>query len=176
VTPPVLLLALLALPFAGCGPRPEVLRAAAVAAAAAGDTDRAVAWAERAERQGAPFPLALRAHLLLGAGRLEETPYARLARLDAGSWFDPAFSGERLLLVSQAVRLIPADRLLLETDCPYLAPVPYRGRRNEPAYLVTTAATVAAERDDSGVVIGQLARRNAIRLFALPDLPPGNTP
>ncbi|MGH7364047.1 MAG: hypothetical protein ACREKA_09900, partial [Candidatus Methylomirabilales bacterium] len=69
--PPVLLLAFLALPFAGCGPGPELLQAAAVAAAAAGETDRAVAWAERAERQGVPSPLALRAHLLLVAGRLE---------------------------------------------------------------------------------------------------------
>ena len=41
------------------------------------------------------------------------------------------------------VRDVPLDRLLVETDAPYLAPVPYRGKRNEPAYVVATAATVA---------------------------------
>ncbi|HEU5394336.1 MAG TPA: hypothetical protein VFV36_05985, partial [Candidatus Methylomirabilis sp.] len=72
MTPPVLLLALLLAPLAGCSPGAERLEAAAIAAAAAGETDRAAAWAARAERQGAPSPLALRARLLLGAGRLEE--------------------------------------------------------------------------------------------------------
>lgn len=42
-----------------------------------------------------------------GAGRASSAPYARLARLDAGSWFHPRFSGERILLMSQALRLIP---------------------------------------------------------------------
>ncbi|HYM73661.1 MAG TPA: TatD family hydrolase, partial [Stellaceae bacterium] len=42
------------------------------------------------------------------------------------------------------VRDIPLDRLLVETDAPYLAPVPYRGRRNEPAFVAATAASVAA--------------------------------
>ena len=39
---------------------------------------------------------------------------------------------------------MPLDRLLVETDAPYLAPVPYRGKRNEPAYVAATAAAVAA--------------------------------
>ena len=38
--------------------------------------------------------------------------------------------------IRAAARLVPADRLLVETDSPYLAPVPYRGKRNEPAYVV----------------------------------------
>src|SRR5712691_3554033 len=42
------------------------------------------------------------------------------------------------------VRDLPLDRLLVETDAPYLAPVPYRGKRNEPAFVATTAAAVAA--------------------------------
>lgn len=42
-----------------------------------------------------------------GTGRVIETPYAKLARLDAGSWFHPRFAGERVLLVSQALRLTP---------------------------------------------------------------------
>lgn len=47
-----------------------------------------------------------------GDGRLEETSYARLSRLDAGVWFDPLFSGERILLVSEALHLIPARMLV----------------------------------------------------------------
>lgn len=43
----------------------------------------------------------------------------------------------------EAARVVPLDRLLLETDCPYLSPEPYRGKRNEPAYLVFTAMCVA---------------------------------
>jgi TatD DNase family protein len=46
--------------------------------------------------------------------------------------------------VRQAARITPADRLLLETDCPYLAPVPFRGKRNEPAYMMETARFLAA--------------------------------
>jgi len=44
-------------------------------------------------------------------------------------------------------RFVPADRLLVETDAPYLAPVPHRGRRNEPAWVAETASAVAAARD-----------------------------
>ena len=50
--------------------------------------------------------------------------------------------------LADAVRMIPADRLLVETDSPYLAPAPWRGRRNEPARVVWTAEEVAALRQD----------------------------
>src|SRR3982751_2306966 len=52
------------------------------------------------------------------------------------------------------VRDVPLDRLLVETDAPYLAPVPYRGKRNEPAYVAATAAAVAALK---GVTFEELA-------------------
>jgi TatD DNase family protein len=68
----------------------------------------------------------------------------------------------------EAVALVPRDRLLIETDCPYLAPVPQRGRRNEPAFLVHTAAVVAAA---AGLSLDELARAttaNACRIFGLP--------
>ena len=42
-----------------------------------------------------------------------------------------------------AVAVMPADRIIVETDCPYLAPIPHRGRRNEPAFVAKTAALVA---------------------------------
>ena len=54
-----------------------------------------------------------------------------------------------------AVPLVPRDRLLIETDCPYLAPVPMRGKRNEPAFVVHTAEVVAAVR---GLSFEDLAR------------------
>ena len=47
--------------------------------------------------------------------------------------------------IREAVRRVPLDRLLIETDCPYLAPVPRRGKRNEPAFVVHTAEVVARE-------------------------------
>jgi TatD DNase family protein len=63
------------------------------------------------------------------------------------------------------VRDLPLDRLLVETDAPYLAPVPYRGKRNEPAFVAATAAAVAALK---GLDVDQLAvatRENFFRLF-----------
>jgi TatD DNase family protein len=56
--------------------------------------------------------------------------------------------------IQEAAAWVPADKLLLETDCPYLAPVPVRGKRNEPAYIAHTAEFVARLR---GVPVEQLA-------------------
>jgi TatD DNase family protein len=65
--------------------------------------------------------------------------------LDLG--FHLAFGGvltfPKAETVRQAARITPADRLLVETDCPYLAPVPMRGKRNEPAFLVETVRRLA---------------------------------
>jgi TatD DNase family protein len=67
----------------------------------------------------------------------------------------------------EVARFVPADRLVVETDCPFLPPQPYRGKRNEPAYLTITAARVADLRKES---LDQLAARmteNAERLFGI---------
>ena len=63
------------------------------------------------------------------------------------------------------VRDVPLDRLLVETDAPYLAPVPHRGRRNEPAFVAATAAAVAALKGLSGAELGAITSDNFFRLF-----------
>lgn len=73
--------------------------------------------------------------------------------------------------IRDAVAQVPLDRILVETDCPYLSPVPMRGRRNEPAYVTHTAAVVAAAR---GVPLEDLAAAtvaNTARIFKLPAHP-----
>ena len=62
------------------------------------------------------------------------------------------------------VRDVPLDRLLVETDAPYLAPVPYRGKRNEPAYVVATAAEVA---ELKGITLDELAAATTENFFRL---------
>jgi TatD DNase family protein len=63
-------------------------------------------------------------------------------------------------------RDVPDDRLLVETDAPYLAPVPYRGKRNEPAYVAETAKVVAEVRGISPAQLGALTSANVLRLFS----------
>lgn len=65
-------------------------------------------------------------------------------------------------------RLVPLDRLLLETDCPYLAPQPRRGRRNEPAYVRYTAEAIAAARGEDVARVAAATTANAAALFGLP--------
>lgn len=63
---------------------------------------------------------------------------------------------------------IPLDRLLVETDCPYLAPQPVRGKRNEPAYVAHTAAVLAQAKGVSVAELEEHTTRNARALFGLP--------
>lgn len=65
-----------------------------------------------------------------------------------------------------AARATPADRLLLETDCPYLTPHPHRGTRNEPAYLPLTASAVAAARGEGVATLDARTTENARKLLA----------
>ncbi len=67
----------------------------------------------------------------------------------------------------EAAKRLPQDRLLLETDCPFLAPVPMRGRRNEPAYISYTAKFLADLRGESEVHIARSSTANAERLFGI---------
>ena len=65
------------------------------------------------------------------------------------------------------LRMIPDERLLVESDSPYLAPVPNRGKRNEPAWVRLTVARLAAARDTAPDTLGALVAENARRFFAL---------
>jgi len=69
------------------------------------------------------------------------------------------------------VRELPLDRLLVETDAPYLAPVPYRGKRNEPAFVATTAAAVAELRGLKLQHLAEITSANFFRLFGKASRP-----
>jgi TatD DNase family protein len=64
-------------------------------------------------------------------------------------------------------RFVPGDRLVIETDCPFLPPQGYRGKRNEPAYLALTAARVAELRGEPLDEFGRRASDNARRLLRI---------
>jgi TatD DNase family protein len=66
------------------------------------------------------------------------------------------------------IHLVPADRILAESDSPYLAPVPHRGKRNEPAWVSFTVARLAAARGVDASELGALVAANAATLFHLP--------
>ena len=66
-----------------------------------------------------------------------------------------------------AVRAVPMDRLLVETDCPYLTPVPHRGKRNEPAYVRHTAEAVAAVHGVPLEAFAEASTRAAREVFQL---------
>jgi len=68
----------------------------------------------------------------------------------------------------EAVLSVPVDRLLIETDCPYLAPQAVRGRENEPAFVVHTLAQLAETRGEHPVGLGEQIERNARAVFRLP--------
>ena len=80
-----------------------------------------------------------------------------------------SFSGivafPRSEIIQEVAREVPDDRLLVETDAPFLAPPPHRGKRNEPAFVVEVSRRVAALRGVEPEAVGDLARRNYERLF-----------
>jgi TatD DNase family protein len=68
----------------------------------------------------------------------------------------------------EIVKDLPFDRLLIETDCPYLTPNPHRGKRNEPAYVVHTARSIAEIKGVSLEEVGRITSQNAKEIFNLP--------
>ncbi len=91
------------------------------------------------------------------------------AALDIG--FMISFAGNVTYPKAQNIRdaaaIVPLDRMLIETDCPYLAPVPHRGQRNEPAFAVETARQVAALRQVSPEELGEQTSANFRNFFRL---------
>jgi TatD DNase family protein len=101
-------------------------------------------------------------------GTLEEARQA----LDLG--FHISLSGivtfPRAASLREVARFVPADRLLVETDAPFLAPVPYRGQRNEPAWVVETLKSIAAVRSVSATELTATVVGNFVAL--VPARPP----
>jgi TatD DNase family protein len=103
-----------------------------------------------------------------------ETEAVARAALDLG--FCISFSGILTFKTAQALRdvarFVPLDRCLIETDSPYLAPVPFRGRTNSPAYVPFVAQPIAALKGLSVEEIARATSANFERLFKLPEIRP----
>ena len=69
----------------------------------------------------------------------------------------------------EVVKALPAESILLETDCPYMTPVPHRGERNDPSFIRLTAEKIAEIRGVSAEEIAELTYRNACETFGLPE-------
>lgn len=100
----------------------------------------------------------------------ENAVFAKAA-LDLG--FVSSFSGivtfNSATEIQDAARALPLDALLVETDAPYLAPVPLRGKRNEPSFVVHTANFIAMLRGEDPDAIAEATYQNAMRVFGLSD-------
>jgi TatD DNase family protein len=71
----------------------------------------------------------------------------------------------RALELKEVAKMVPLDRLLIETDSPFLAPVPHRGKRNEPAHVARVAEVIAELRGSGAEAIGHVTQQNHVRLF-----------
>ena len=93
----------------------------------------------------------------------------RVAKLALDLGFYISFSGivtfKNAPLIQEAARYVPLDRMLVETDAPFLAPVPKRGKPNEPAYVRHTAEFIAHLRGDTLENIAAATTENFYRLF-----------
>lgn len=95
------------------------------------------------------------------------TPEQAEQALDLGFYlsFGGIVTFPKALDIQESARQCPADRILIETDAPYLAPVPKRGKRNEPAFMIETAKKLAALRNVSPDSIAETTTQNFRRLF-----------
>jgi TatD DNase family protein len=92
-----------------------------------------------------------------------------LAQRALGLGFYVSFSGivafPRAEVIQEVARAVPLDRLLIETDAPFLAPPPHRGKRNEPAFVLDVARKLAALRGEPLEVVGEASSANFRALF-----------
>lgn len=97
---------------------------------------------------------------------------AEMARqLTAAGWyigFTGVLTFKNARKAVEAAASLPLDRILLETDCPYMAPEPYRGRRNDPGYLFRMAEKLAEIRGLSVDAVARITLENAKRLYRIP--------
>jgi TatD DNase family protein len=102
---------------------------------------------------------------------------ADLARRGLALGFYVSFSGILTFKTAEEIRdiarFVPHDRLLVETDAPYLAPMPFRGKRNEPAYVVNTAKVLAGTIGVGESEIADITTANTFRLFSKMPRPAG---
>jgi len=128
------------------------------------DADEDMARILREEMGQGAFPALL--HCFTGSRALAETA------VELGVYL--SFSGVLTFKNAQELRDIAADmpleRLLVETDAPFLAPTPHRGKRNEPAFVTETARVLAEAKDVSEAEIARVTTANALRLFS--KMPP----
>jgi TatD DNase family protein len=120
------------------------------------------AWADTfrlLEERGAPEPTVF--HCFTGG------PDEARRALDLGCYlsFSGIVSFKNAEDLRAAARIVPSDRLLVETDSPYLAPLPYRGKPNEPAYVVAVGAALAAARDEDVDEVAAGTAANALAVF-----------
>jgi TatD DNase family protein len=124
------------------------------------------AWADTfALLTGADRPECIVFHCFTGG------PAEARTGLDLGAYlsFSGIVSFKGAADVRAAAALCPLDRLLVETDAPYLAPVPHRGRPNEPAYLPAVGASLAAATQRDIETLAAATARNASVAFRLPS-------
>jgi TatD DNase family protein len=97
------------------------------------------------------------------------TESAEVARQALDLGFYISFSGivtfKNAIELKEVARMVPLDRMLVETDAPYLAPVPYRGKTNQPAYVLHVAGEIARLRDIPLETLGEATTDNFFRLF-----------
>lgn len=112
-----------------------------------------------ADEQASDVPVVL--HCFTG-----DRDMARRA-LDAG--YDLSLAGivsfPRALELQEVARLVPLDRMLIETDSPFLAPVPFRGKRNEPAHVVRVAEVIAGLKNTTPDAVAAATTANFVRIF-----------
>jgi TatD DNase family protein len=124
------------------------------------DADGDVAAILEEETAKGAFPAVL--HCFTGGKELAERGLA----LGLYISFSGILTFKRSESLREVAALVPLDRLLLETDAPYLAPNPFRGKRNEPAYLVHTAAELARVKGVSADEVARITTENFFRLYA----------
>jgi TatD DNase family protein len=132
------------------------------------DADRDTADLLRAAMGEGPFTGVIHCY--------SSSPELGLAAIDMGLYLGLGgiLTFKRSDQLRASVRELPLDRLLLETDAPYLAPEPFRGQRNEPAHVVRVAAALAEVKDLSLREVEAATTDNFFRLFTKAKRPPGS--